>query len=104
MSTTKTRKAPTTPAAPPEDLTSYMRAEVGARIKKLRKRAKLTASQLAIATQVGQGQVFRWEAGDNELTFAGLARTADALGCQIGDLFPVTSTVMRVRRQLGDKD
>jgi transcriptional regulator with XRE-family HTH domain len=86
-----------------DTLTAWMRAEVGTAIKRRRVQAKLTAAALAELCQVGPGQVFRWEAGDNELTFAGLARVADALTCQIGDLFPPTTAIIKARRDL-DKD
>lgn len=86
----------------PETLQSWVRARVGAEIKKRRNAAKLTAAALAEQVGVGIGQVFRWEAGDNELTFAGLARLADALACQIGDLFPRTTAIIKARKELED--
>lgn len=90
------------PKTPPEDLTAYMRREVGDRLKKLRKHSKMTTAEIAAECGLGINTIFRIFSGTNETTFAGLARLANCFGVEVGDLFPPSAHVIKQRRIIGE--
>ena len=70
---------------------------LAARVRELRRAKKLTQSELGAAIGSNQGYMFGVEAGDANITLKTLARLADALGVEPGDLL----SDKRGRRSLG---
>lgn len=56
-------------------------------MKRLRKAAKMSQTELAAALGVGQSAVASWEAGLSYPTADKLPKIAETLGCTIDDLF-----------------
>lgn len=61
---------------------------VGGRLREMRGEQRITQARLATALGVTFQQVQKYERGVNRMAASTLARAADALGCNIADLFP----------------
>ncbi len=62
--------------------------QIGANITRRRKARKQSSAELARATGMQQGQLWRYESGRVEPQLETLERLAAALGCNVQDLLP----------------
>jgi len=61
---------------------------IGAKVRELRKTAKLTQNQLAVKSGLPQSHISRIESGQHNPSRKTLTRIAEALGVSVGDLDP----------------
>ena len=73
-----------------------LRAEVGNRLRGIRRESGLTQSQLSRAARIGQASLSNYENGKRDLPLATVVRLSGALGISIGDLLEV-SAIMVIR-------
>ena len=71
-----------------------LRAEVGNRLRGIRRNSGLTQSQLSRAASIGQASLSNYENGKRDLPLATVVRLSGALGITIGDLLEVPAIMV----------
>ena len=71
-----------------------LRAEVGNRLRGIRRESGLTQSQLSRAASIGQASLSNYENGKRDLPLATVVRLSGALGISIGDLLEVPAIMV----------
>lgn len=85
---------------PQRDAPDEMDVYVGAQLKRLRKRFKITQGQLAEALGVTFQQIQKYESGANRMAASTLSRAAMALKCSVMDFYPATGGLERDAREV----
>lgn len=66
---------------------AYMEG-VGAKIKEIRKKSKLTQRDIYVRVGIPQNTISNYEHGDRNPTLLQLLRLSEALGCEVWELLP----------------
>jgi transcriptional regulator with XRE-family HTH domain len=66
-----------------------LKAQFGRRLRQLRQQRGWTQEELAARADVGYRYISDIERGVRNPTMVGIARIAEALGCDPGELFPI---------------
>jgi XRE family aerobic/anaerobic benzoate catabolism transcriptional regulator len=82
-----------------DDKTSLL-TSLGAQVRALRLEARLTTRELAERAALSLRFVIQLEAGQGNISIAGLARVASALGCSLHELIPPSHNDRSLRAQM----